>query len=149
MVAELTPQQLNELELPKDGSAPVVAAPWQASAFAIVVALHQAGRFEWREWVELLSNEIASAAPDRSGALHYERWTHALEKPLARLGKLAEDVMTARSEAWRSAYLATPHGRPRGFARQRQLPDWRTTVDDSREHIDEETACALALGLRP
>jgi nitrile hydratase accessory protein len=110
MIAQLRPEQAGELALPADETIPVFAAPWEASAFAMVLALHRAGRFEWREWVELLSAEIASAEPDPTGALYYERWTRALEKLVAKIGLLTPDSIDARSQAWRSAYLATPHG---------------------------------------
>jgi nitrile hydratase accessory protein len=111
VIAGLKPEQVRDLNLPCDENTPVFAAPWEASAFAMVLALHRAGRFEWCNWVELLSAEIAAAEPDPTGALYYERWTKALEKLLGRLGLLTPDAIGARSEAWRAAYLATPHGR--------------------------------------
>jgi nitrile hydratase accessory protein len=110
VTVELQPEQIGELALPADQTIPVFAAPWEASAFAMVLALYRTGRFEWREWVELLSAEIAAAEPDPTGALYYERWTRALEKLLGRLGLLTEEAIGARSQAWRAAYLATPHG---------------------------------------
>ena len=110
MIAELKPEQVKDLNLPCAENTPVFAAPWEASAFAMVLALYRAGRFEWREWVELLSAEIAAAEPDPTGALYYERWTAALEKLLGRLDLLTKDAIGARSSAWRAAYLATPHG---------------------------------------
>jgi nitrile hydratase accessory protein len=110
MITGLKPEQVKDLKLPCAENTPVFAAPWEASAFAMVLALYRAGRFEWREWVELLSAEIATAEPDPTGALYYERWTAALEKLLGRLGLLTDDVIGARSNAWRAAYLATPHG---------------------------------------
>jgi nitrile hydratase accessory protein len=110
MIAELQPEQVRELALPSDAATPVFAAPWEASAFAMVLALHRAGRFEWREWVELLAAEIARAEPDPTGALYYERWSRALEKLLGRLGLLTEQAIGERTQAWRAAYLATPHG---------------------------------------
>ena len=111
MIAGLKPEQVQDLNLPSAENAPVFAAPWEASAFAMVLALYRASRFEWREWVELLSAEIAAAEPDPTGALYYERWTRALEKLLTRLGLLTPDAIGARSQAWRAAYLATPHGK--------------------------------------
>jgi nitrile hydratase accessory protein len=110
MIEELRPEQVGELALPSNKATPVFAAPWEASAFAMVLALHRAGHFEWREWVELFSQEIGLATPDPTGALYYERWTGALEKLVGRLGLLTQDAIDARSEAWRSAYLSTPHG---------------------------------------
>lgn len=112
MIEQLEPAQLAELRVPRADLAPVFAAPWEASAFAMVLALHRAGRFEWREWVDLLSQEIGSSAPDQTGALYYERWTRALEKLLGRLGLLDAEKIDARSAAWRAAYLSTPHGQP-------------------------------------
>jgi len=96
--------------MPSCEAAPVFAAPWEASAFAIVMSLYREGRFEWREWVELLAHEIGSAAPDPTGALYYERWTRALEKLVDKLGLIAPKAIDNRSETWRRAYLATPHG---------------------------------------
>jgi nitrile hydratase accessory protein len=110
MIAELRLEQVRELALPANRAVPVFAAPWEASAFAMVLALHRAGHFEWGEWVELLAQEIGSAEPDPTGELYYERWTRALEKLLGRLGLLTEEEIDARSRAWRAAYLATPHG---------------------------------------
>jgi nitrile hydratase accessory protein len=111
MITGLKPEQVRDLKLPCDENVPVFAAPWEASAFAMVLALYRTGRFEWRDWVALLSAEIAAAEPDPTGALYYERWTAALEKLLDRLGLLTGDAIDARSETWRAAYLATPHGR--------------------------------------
>ena len=110
MIAELRPEQVGKLSLPNAAAVPVFAAPWEASAFAMVLALHRAGRFDWGEWVELLSAEIARAEPDPTGALYCERWSRALEKLLGRLGLLTEQAIGERARAWRAAYLATPHG---------------------------------------
>jgi nitrile hydratase accessory protein len=111
MIRGLKPEQVRELSLPCDENSPVFAAPWEASSFAMVLALYRAGRFEWREWVELLSAEIAASEPDPTGALYYEHWTAALEKLLVRLGLLTPAAIGERSGAWRAAYLATPHGK--------------------------------------
>ena len=48
--------------LPKDADGPVFSAPWQAQAFAMVVALHERGLFTWEEWAQTLSAEVK--APD-------------------------------------------------------------------------------------
>jgi len=111
VILGLKPEQVRDINLPCEENSPVFAAPWEALAFAMVLALYRAGRFEWREWVELLSAEIAAAEPDPTGALYYERWTAALEKLLGRLGLLTGDAIGLRSDAWRAAYLATPHGK--------------------------------------
>jgi nitrile hydratase accessory protein len=110
MIQGLEAAELRELAVPQSDSVPVFAAPWEASAFAMVVALHRAGRFEWREWVAVLAEEIRTAPPDPTGALYYERWSAALEKLLGRLGLMSPAAIAERTEAWRKAYLATPHG---------------------------------------
>ena len=69
--------------LPGDPSGPVFREPWEAQAFALVVALHQAGHFTWPEWVAALSAEIrraqAEGDPD-GGGTYYRHWLAALEK---------------------------------------------------------------------
>ena len=47
--------------IPTDAEGPVFRAPWEAQAFAMVVALHQAGHFTWPEWVATISAEIQQA----------------------------------------------------------------------------------------
>ena len=39
---------------------PVFAEPWQASAFAMTVALNERGLFTWSEWAETLGAELKS-----------------------------------------------------------------------------------------
>ncbi len=68
---------------PGDTSGPVFREPWEAQAFALVVALHQAGHFTWPEWVAAINAEIrraqAEGDPD-GGATYYRHWLAALEK---------------------------------------------------------------------
>jgi nitrile hydratase accessory protein len=111
MIAALKSEQVRELDLPRDDATPVFAAPWQASAFATVLALYRAGHFEWGAWVGLLSQEIATAPPDPTGTAYYDRWARALEKLLENIGLITPELIAARSEEWRQAYLATPHGK--------------------------------------
>ena len=110
MILRLDAAALRELAVPHADAVPVFAAPWQASAFAMVLALHRAGRFEWREWVALLADEIRTAPPDPTGVQYYERWSAALEKLLGHLELMSSKAIAERTEAWRRAYLATPHG---------------------------------------
>ncbi len=86
----------------------VFAEPWQAQAFAIVLALHERGLFTWSEWTEALGAEIAQA-PLRG---YYESWLEALEGMLARKGAASRDELAALADAWREAAAATPHGQP-------------------------------------
>jgi nitrile hydratase accessory protein len=78
--------------LPQDG--PVFNAPWEARAFAMVLALHQRGLFTWPQWSEALARQIdlARAAGQADlGDTYYQYWLLALESlvntlPLENLG---------------------------------------------------------------
>lgn len=82
--------------------------PWQAQAFALAVALNARGAFTWPEWSTALGAALAEA-PD---APYWERWLAALERLTAGAGLAAESEMAERTQAWRRAYEATPHGQP-------------------------------------
>ena len=97
--------------LPRDEEGPVFSEPWEAQAFAMTVKLHQAGIFTWPEWVEALSAEIAAAGDD-PGVAYYALWLAALEKLVAAKGVASFDEMGTLRDAWRDAYLRTPHGQP-------------------------------------
>ena len=84
--------------------------PWQGEAFALVVSLNRAGHFEWREWVDTLSGEIAADAALDLPRTYYQQWLAALERLLTAKELIDEAERSARKEAWRTAYLATPHG---------------------------------------
>jgi nitrile hydratase accessory protein len=73
--------------LPQDSDMPVFNDPWEARAFAMVVALHERGLFTWPQWAAALSRQIAlaQAAGDADlGDTYYRHWVLALES-------LAED----------------------------------------------------------
>lgn len=72
--------------------------PWEARAFALALALAEAGRFEWEEFRQRLIAEIASsdaavAAGEHGAATYYEAWLRALEalvgaKGIARIDEI-------------------------------------------------------------
>lgn len=92
--------------------APVFAEPWQAEAFAMVVALHERGAFSWAEWAERLSAEVKSPDAATDGSDYYKRWLAALERLLAEKGFAEHDEVDATAAAWHRAAHATPHGMP-------------------------------------
>ena len=112
----------------------VFKEPWEAQAFSLVIVLYESGVFSWDEWSEALSQAIhrglhpggvndvvqpvGEGPGDRMGEKegrgdsYYQHWLVALEhlaiaKGLSEAGELAQRV-----QAWREAYLATPHGQP-------------------------------------
>jgi nitrile hydratase accessory protein len=58
--------------------APVFQEPWQAQAFALVVALHERGVFTWPEWTQALAAAIHADVHD-DGDAYYHCWLAALE----------------------------------------------------------------------
>lgn len=102
--------------IPRDGDgAPVFAAPWQAQAFAMAVALHEQRLFTWAEWAQALGAEIARAGTDArrtSGSGYYECWLAALERLVADKGLASPARLDALGAAFRRAAQATPHGAP-------------------------------------
>ena len=99
----------------EDGPAPeqpAFAAPWQAQAFAMAVALHEKGAFGWNEWAEALGRAIARRGGQAGADAYYEAWLSALEEMVREKGLLAADEMAERLQAWDRAAKATPHGQP-------------------------------------
>ena len=94
-------------------SEPVFAEPWQAQAFAMAVALLEAGEFGLNEWSATLGEEIA-AAGDRGfagdGSAYYELWLRALERLVAEKQLCQPEELASLKQAWKTAYQTTPHG---------------------------------------
>ena len=68
--------------LPRDGDMPVFNDPWEARAFAMVLALHERGLFTWPQWAAALSRQIALAQDSGDadlGDTYYRHWLLALE----------------------------------------------------------------------
>jgi nitrile hydratase accessory protein len=95
--------------------APVFAAPWEAQAFALTLALHERGLFTWTEWAAALAAEIRRAQeagdPD-DGSTYYRHWLAAIERLAAERGVTSAAALAERRDAWDRAAQATPHGRP-------------------------------------
>ncbi len=101
--------------LPCDGEEPVFNAPWEAQAFAMTLALHERGVFDWNEWGATLATAIRDAQlagdPD-SGENYYRHWLTALENISAAKGLVTNGALLHRRHAWDDAARRTPHGQP-------------------------------------
>lgn len=99
----------------RDGADPVFGAPWEATAFAMTLALHERGLFTWAEWVAYLSGSIreaqAAGVADREDS-YYERWLTALERIVTEKGVFSVDALLQRRAAWDEAARRTSHGMP-------------------------------------
>lgn len=100
---------------PCDAEGPVFRAPWEAQAFAMAVALQQAGLFDRSEWANALSAEIRAAQaggdPD-TGETYYRHWLRALERLIVEKGVTTTGRLAERAAAWDRAARETPHGQP-------------------------------------
>jgi nitrile hydratase accessory protein len=100
---------------PREEEGPVFAAPWQAEAFAMTLALYEKGLFTWPEWASCLAEEIRRAQregdPDL-GDTYYHHWLAALERIVAEKGGCDPRSLEKTRRAWRRAAQRTPHGRP-------------------------------------
>ncbi|WP_299690969.1 nitrile hydratase accessory protein [uncultured Tateyamaria sp.] len=94
---------------------PVFEAPWHAQLFALTVHLNEAGHFAWPDWAERFGATLRRHGADTAlngGDDYFAAWLETLEAILVELGT-ADAAETARlTEAWRAAYLHTPHGAP-------------------------------------
>ncbi|MDF1857163.1 nitrile hydratase accessory protein [Pseudooceanicola sp.] len=106
------------------GAEPHFFAPWQAKAFALTIALHEAGTFTWPEWAAAFSERLHSdiAPPTAtSSADHAEQyftaWLATLEALLARLALTDPAQVAEAAQIWQRAAHATPHGQPILFER--------------------------------
>ena len=98
----------------RDGE-PVFDEPWQAQALALAFNLIDQGVFSNAQWSEKLGAELGRAQargdPDDSRT-YYRSVLVVLENLLASSGRIPAETLAARTEAWRRAYLNTPHGQP-------------------------------------
>src|SRR5262245_49030153 len=94
---------------------PAFDEPWQAQVLGIADRLVDVGVLSSKEWAEGLGQELRSAAetgaPDNK-EMYYSAVLAVLEKLLGVTGTISREELDARVEAWRRAYLATPHGNP-------------------------------------
>jgi len=98
----------------RDGE-PAFAEPWQAEVLALAFALSQEGMFSAAAWSETLGAELRRAEARGASDDHetyYAAALAALEHLVDAAGGIDADARSARIEAWRRAYLATPHGQP-------------------------------------
>ncbi len=117
MIAHNAVFEAGDILLPvsRDSEGPIFNEAWEAQAFAMVLALHEAGLFGWPEWTEALSREIAAAPPSSdpdTGNSYYHHWLAALEGLVVAKGAASRAALASRKAAWARAAEATPHGEP-------------------------------------
>jgi nitrile hydratase accessory protein len=112
------------LPIAHGGEGPIFNEAWEAQAFAMVVALHEAKLFSWNEWTASLSREIAAASQSGEhdpGGSDYRHWLASLETLVVEKGAASRSMLERRKTAWARAAKATPHGVPILLANDPQL----------------------------
>ena len=66
--------------LPRQNGALVFAAPWEARAFGMAVALNDAGVYPWQRFSQGLAAETSKADSQEVPVSYYERWLTTLEQ---------------------------------------------------------------------
>ncbi|MCH9672210.1 MAG: nitrile hydratase accessory protein [Gammaproteobacteria bacterium] len=88
---------------------------WHAQVIALAFNLVEQGQFTNAQWSASLGDELAKAKeagePDNSET-YYRAALAALEHLLHGQSSLSTATLDDRTEAWREAYLRTPHGQP-------------------------------------
>ena len=82
---------------------------------ALAFNLVERGQFTSTQWSEALGAELVLAnerGETDNAATYYQAALSALEKLLDTQDSLRSQVVDQRTEAWRAAYLRTPHGQP-------------------------------------
>ncbi len=101
--------------IPRGPDGPVFREPWEAQSFAMALALHRAGLFQWSEWAAMLADEIkraqAAGDPD-TGETYYRHWQATLERMVAAKGLTDAGAIARHADAWSHAARRTPHGTP-------------------------------------
>lgn len=83
------------LAIPKEGDTPVFVEPWEARIFAMVVALHDQGRFEWKDFQSLLIAEITAHESAGAPQAYYQSWLNAAVALFGQLGMTEEtEILT-------------------------------------------------------
>ena len=95
-------------ELPLDGDRDQLSFdhPWELRAFAVAVAAHQNGYYDWSEFQLALIGAIRRWEGDdeRAPWRYYERWLDALETVLSGTGVLTGGELDQRA----TTIMATP-----------------------------------------
>jgi len=96
----------------------VFSEPWEARAFAVAVALSEAGQFQWAEFQQSLIEEIGAmektGRTTNGGADYYRYWLGALTRLLNAKGIVGGAELEARiADVGPPPPSQNPHGQDR------------------------------------
>ncbi len=95
-------------------------APWHAEVFALAVHLNEGGYFDWPEWADRFSENLALTKIVKIGVSegldggddYYQIWLQTLIELMQEKGLVDAKMLASIETQWREAYLTTPHGKP-------------------------------------
>ncbi len=91
-------------------------APWQAEAYALGQALVAAGLVAADDWARALNTALRRKLDDEKLPDNAETYSSAVVDALCTVtrnsGIVSSEELSIRTEAWRSAYKTTAHGKP-------------------------------------
>ncbi len=91
-------------------------APWQAEAYGISQALIEAGHVSAEKWATTMNRALRRKLHDEGLPDNADTYSVAVIEALSEVtsanGIVSAKELEQRSEAWRSAYKRTPHGKP-------------------------------------
>jgi nitrile hydratase accessory protein len=90
------------LALPRQNGELLFAAPWEARAFGLAVALNESGVYAWREFSQGLAAETVSAEHNGVSSSYYERWLGALEHLVITRGMITRQELDLRTREYAS-----------------------------------------------
>ncbi|MEO8668448.1 MAG: nitrile hydratase accessory protein [Bauldia sp.] len=112
---------------------PVFTEAWHAEALGVANVLTANGLFSAAEWAGALGAALeraaASGRPDID-ATYYDAVLEALEGLIVAKSPATGAGMAERVDAWRRAYLNTPHGKPVALS----AADLHDHGDDEHHH---------------
>ena len=88
--------RLDELDLPRQNGELLFAAPWEARAFGLAVALSEQGVYAWGEFHRELAAQIAAGEQQGETEGYYERWLESLEHLALEKGLVQPEELAAR-----------------------------------------------------
>jgi nitrile hydratase accessory protein len=89
-----------QMVLPRQNGELVFAAPWEARAFGLAVALNEAGVYPWRDFSQGLAAETAALEQHGVHVSYYERWLETLAKLAVAKGLVTPEELDARTAAY-------------------------------------------------
>jgi nitrile hydratase accessory protein len=83
----------------REGDEPAFDSAWELRAFALAVAAHQSGQYDWGRFQHSLIEAIKrwEAAPEQGEWRYYDRWLEALESILVTSGAIAAADLEERT----------------------------------------------------